>query len=175
MQWGCYVHLESMHEIILTQTLLLKIMEPFPPGWTTFVVSAPIPYQTLGVNQRCDETLTYDSGSVCFLERVEFYYPEGDNKCDVGCPHCHDCPLLKLGDRFGPLEVVGFGHESLFRDKNDNFACASCDKQVSKSCDRQRDCKDWDWFHCDEMTDCKTGEPLGLPSFYKNECSFVVP
>ena len=125
------------------------------------------------MNKHCDEMLTYDSGSVCFLERVDFYYPEEDNNCAAGCPHCHDCPLLQLGDRFGPLEIVGFGNERTLRDKHDEHMCTSCDNQSWKTCDRRRDCKDR--FHCDETTDCRTGEILGLPSFFENKCSFVDP
>jgi hypothetical protein len=150
-----------------------KIVEPFPTGWTTFVVSAPISYprELAATNNDCGKVLEYAdlTGQACFLERVEIYYPPKDEDCSLGCPHCHDCPLLELGDTFGPLEVVGFGHGLTSNEQE----CAACDKRSSLECTsstRDLDCDDL--FNCHRAVDCATGEPLGLPEFTENQCSF---
>ena len=135
-----------------------KTIEPFPPGWTTFVVSASIPYP-LGQNARCDRVLDWEeeAGAACFLERVEIYYPPENEDCsDVGCPHCHDCPLLSLGDTFGPLEVVGFGHGI-------QTPCSACDAKTSKKCGVDTLSCD-SLLQCENAVDCATGESLGLAS-----------
>jgi hypothetical protein len=84
-----------------------KIIRPFPSGWTTFVVSASIPYKSDPKDEDSTNTCSKDTvpfadvtGSVCFMQRVELFYPEL-------CPQCHACPHIRLGDTFGPLEVVG--------------------------------------------------------------------
>jgi hypothetical protein len=150
-----------------------KIVEPFPPGWTTFVVSAPISYprELASASDTCGKALEYadTTGQACFLQRIEIYYPPEDADCSAGCPNCHDCPLLELGDTFGPLEVVGFGHGLV----SDEQECAACDKKSALECTsstRDLDCDDI--FNCHKAVDCATGEPLGLPVFADNQCSY---
>ena len=150
-----------------------KITEPFPPGWTTFVVSASFPYETV-LNEKCDKHLEYEdiTNSACFLQRVEIYYPEENEDCSLGCPHCHECPLLNLGDKFGSLEVVGFGH--CLDDDNTNkeeHVCAACDRQDRKKCQEgcELDCDDL--FSCHESIDCYSGNELGFP-FFPDQCTF---
>uniref|UniRef100_A0A7S2XK16 Uncharacterized protein n=1 Tax=Attheya septentrionalis TaxID=420275 RepID=A0A7S2XK16_9STRA len=111
-----------------------KVTEPFNDGWTIFTVSAPLTnYKGATCNQ--DQS----NADPCFLQRIEIYYPEKE-PCDTnagldnfdnggscpcekkGCPNCHACPLIEVGDTFGPLEVVGFG---------------SCNKNQCQSCDQQ--------------------------------------
>lgn len=138
-----------------------KVTVPFPTSWTTFVVSASIPYETSRSNRnQCDNILQYDktTGVACFLQRVEIYYP-------TGCPHCHDCPLLSLGDTFGPLETVGFGHSI-------QQPCAACDQPSETDNERQSSLDCQDLLQFSQAIDCHTGERLGLPSFNKNQCSF---
>ena len=73
-----------------------KIIKPLPSGWTTFVVSASIPYNHTSssshVNKNdasstCGHNIHYsnETGVACFLQRIEIYYPED-------CPYCHSCP-----------------------------------------------------------------------------------
>lgn len=144
-----------------------KVVEPFEAGWTTFVVSAPVPYTTSN-NQECDNVLQYETETdmACFLQRIEFFYPPEDTECSEqqDCPICHDCPLLSVGDQFGPLEVVGFGHCI-------DQECAGCDMRDTKECGTcEIDCNALS--DCDESVDCTTGESLGIPDFVDNECSF---
>ena len=148
-----------------------KIVEPFPPGWTTFVVSASIPYEGPGVNSECDNLLMYEeeTSSACFLQRVEIYYPPTNEDCGIGCPHCHTCPLLSLGDKFGPLEVVGFGHNFDRRREEENF-CASCDRREKIKSEDELSCDGL--LSCHESVDCYSGESLGVPNFSDNMCSF---
>ena len=143
-----------------------KLVEPFPPGWTNFVVTASIPYE-LSVNDKCDQVLDWEdkTETACFMQRIDIYYPLLDETCEQGCPNCHDCPLLSLGDKFGPLEVVGFGHAI-------DTPCAPCDKVDTKTCDRDDLLSCRDLLTCEKSVDCQTGESLGLPSFLENECSF---
>lgn len=151
-----------------------KIVEPFPPGWTTFVVSAPIAFPR-SLDTECSKTLQYQdqTGQACFLERVEMYYPELDEECSKGCPHCHNCPLLELGDTFGPLEVVGFGHrlDPDNNNKDHEQECAACDKQSNVECSPERELDCEDLFSCHRAVDCETGSSLGLPPF-QDECTF---
>ena len=145
-----------------------KTVEPFPSGWTSFIVSASIPNYS-GYNVGCDETLQYEDETqqACFLQRVELYYPPEDERGSADCPHCHDCPLLSLGNTFGPLEVVGFGN---CLDNNDQI-CAACDERAEKLCGAcQKDCDDL--FGCHDSVDCFTGKSLGLPIFSENQCSY---
>jgi len=145
-----------------------KIVEPLPSGWTSFVVSASIPYYS-GYNTGCDKSLQYEDETrqACFLQRVELYYPPGDERGSADCPHCHDCPLLGLGDTFGPLEVVGFGNCL----ESDDQICSPCDERAEKLCGAcQKDCDDL--FGCHDSVDCFTGESLGLPIFMENQCSY---
>ena len=147
-----------------------KVVEPFEPGWTTFVVSAPIPYD-IHNNQECDTVLQYetDTDMACFLQRIEIFYPPNGTECSSDetkndCPICHDCPLLSVGDKFGPLEVVGFGHCI-------DQECAGCDMRDTKECGTcNTDCNAL--FNCDASVDCSTGASLGIPDFADNGCSF---
>lgn len=152
-----------------------KVVEPFPEGWTTFVVSSPLPVKT----NVCDDVLNFKdcTDSACFLQRVEIYYPPVDecdpdgNDCsgpgDVGCPHCHGCPLLSLGDQIGALEVVGFGDCI-------GQTCAQCDKQSHKDCDgceldcqNQKECTKLASDHCSTF-----GPSPDNPDFLGNGCTF---
>lgn len=146
-----------------------KVTEPFPNGWTTFVVSGSIPYSQ-GRNDKCDNVLEYEgeSRAACFLQRVEIFYPPNDlETCDdqYDCPICHDCPLLSLGDKFGPLEVVGFGHCI-------DHECAGCDSRDKKECGKC-DGRCNDIFDCDALVDCNTEQSLFVPDFGDNMCSFT--
>ena len=148
-----------------------KTVEPFPDGWTTFVLTAPIEY-AVGQNKDCDNKLKYAPAtqSACFLQRIELYYPPKDEDCTEGCPICHDCPLISLGDKFGPVEVVGFGH-CLSESKKDTDTCAACARRDETSC--HGDCSiECDLFsNCDEANDCYSGELLGIPEF-TDRCTF---
>jgi hypothetical protein len=150
-----------------------RVTEPFPPGWTTFTVSASIPYIT-GVNDKCDEELEFEDSTetACFLQRVEIYYPPEDDDCSIGCPHCHNCPLISLGDKFGPLEVVGFGHSlDDYKNWKDEHVCTACDREDHTFFEKDftLDCDDL--FSCHMSVDCYTGESLGLPNF-KSDCTY---
>jgi len=141
-------------------------VEPFPDGWTTFTVSAPIPFPmaAAAADDECDLPYARTTGRACFLQRVQVYYG-GENSC----PHCHDCPLLQLGDTLGPLEVVGFGHAV-------GQPCAACDVRSSKpqsAAGTALQCRDLE--HCQFGVDCATGDLLGIPSFVENQCSFQDP
>ena len=139
-------------------------VEPFPDGWTTFAVSAPIPFpMAAAADDECDLPYARTTGRACFLQRVQVYFG-GEN-----CPHCHDCPLLQLGDTLGPLEVVGFGHAV-------GQPCAACDARSSKpqsAAATALQCRDLE--HCQFGVDCTTGDLLGIPSFVENQCSFQDP
>jgi len=143
-----------------------KIVEPFPSGWTTFVVSASIPFPS-GINTQCDKTMgSSRSENACFLERIDIFYPQEDKNCSSpGCPHCHDCPLLSLGDHFGPLEVVGFGHQI-------DSSCVPCDERNKLMCDRDDlSCKELE--QCSLIENCGTGVPLPwIQAFQEPTCSF---
>lgn len=135
-------------------TMCHKLVEPFADGWTTFVVSASVPFH--GEEVHCmDSELPPTSGSICWAERVSIYYPRG-------CPHCHTCPNIGLGDRFGPLEVVGLGATG-------DHPCSACDNLEARSDD---------YFSCDTLSqcrwikDCGTGELLGVPDFVENGYSY---
>ena len=150
-----------------------RVTEPFPPGFTTFTVSASIPYST-GVNDKCDEELEYEDATdtACFLQRIDIYYPADDDDCSIGCPHCHDCPMISLGDKFGPLEVVGFGHSvDDYKNWKNEHVCAACDRMDMKYFERDftLDCEDL--FSCHMSVDCYTGDSLELPSF-RRDCTF---
>jgi hypothetical protein len=136
-----------------------KIIQPFPDGWTTFVVSASIPFPDNDRSCHRDST-TNDTGvdAVCFLQRIQLYYP-------TSCPHCHTCPQISLGDTFGPLEVVGFGHAI-------QQNCAPCHRPsiVSNLSAHALSCEAIE--RCHESVDCHSGTSLGLPSFLDNKCSF---
>jgi hypothetical protein len=151
-----------------------KIVEPFPDGWTTFVVTAPIDFVS-GENSECDKKLEYadQTDSACFLQRIELYYPPKDEDCSEGCPTCHDCPLLSLGDKFGPLEVVGFGHCLNDGKSKHNQECAACDRQDEKMCSAECniDCDLMD--DCADSVDCYSGSPLGIADFV-DECTFCI-
>lgn len=153
-----------------------KITEPFPAGWTTFVVSAAIPFRPT-LNSLCAEQLPLSdaTSSACFLQRIELFYPPEDADCGIGCPHCHDCPLLSLGDKFGPLEVVGFGHGIAGR--TEGHSCAACDSRDSLSCGKgvELDCDDLFKWKCEESTNCYTNELLGVNNFAENQCTFGIP
>jgi hypothetical protein len=97
------------------------------------------------------------TGFACFLQRVKNYYP-------TNCPHCHDCPVLALGDTFGPLEVVGFGHSI-------EQPCAACD-QRSETLPYETSLYCRDLLQCSQSVDCTIGELLGLLLFVENQCSF---
>lgn len=136
-----------------------KIIQPFPDGWTTFVVSASIPVPDKDVSCRLDSSMNIAGvDSVCFLQQIQLYFPPS-------CPRCHACPQISLGDTFGPLEVVGFGHSI-------QQSCAPCHRPsivtnlsaLSFSCEAIE--------RCHESVDCHSGTSLGLPSFLDNQCSF---
>lgn len=156
-------------------------MEPFGTGWTSFTLVTDIPIDPNGVlgrmsNQVCNEEvpMAKESGSACFMQRVEFYFPPDDEGCQVGCPNCHECPLLGLGDKFGPLEVVGFGH--CIQRLNEVHTCNSCDSPAYKSCEKncELDCDDLFSWSCESAVDCHTEEELGLLKFEENKCSWAV-
>lgn len=156
-----------------------KITEPFPPGWTTFVVSGAIPFRPEWNPVCADQLPLADAtNSACFLQRVEVYYPPEDEDCGIGCPHCHDCPLLSVGDKFGPLEVVGL-NRGLHNDndrRNHHGGCSSCDDRGSlSSCQAGEDWKCRDGKHlpdCSRATNCFTNEVFGLGDFVDNQCTF---
>jgi hypothetical protein len=136
-----------------------KIIQPFPDGWTTFVISASIPFpDNDGPCRRDSTTNISDVDTVCFLQRIQLYYPPF-------CPHCHTCPQIGLGDTFGPLEVVGFGHAI-------EQSCAPCHRPslLTNQSARTLSCEAID--RCHELVDCHAGASLGLPSFLDNQCSF---
>jgi hypothetical protein len=65
---------------------------------------------------------------------------------------------------------VGFGHGL----RSNEQECAACDKRSSLECTsstRDLDCDDL--FNCHRAVDCVTGEPLGLPVFAENQCSYT--
>ena len=133
-----------------------KRVEPFVDGWTTFIVSASIPFR--GPVRHCMETvkLPLTSGSLCWAERVSIYYPQG-------CPHCHTCPNIGLGDRFGPLEVVALGSKG-------SDPCSSCDSNEQRS-DEGFTCQALD--QCRNSADCESAASLGVPLFTENNHSFT--
>jgi hypothetical protein len=166
-----------------------KAVEPFPSGWTTFVVAASIPYNvsvaatnsTLCPN---DDPVTSTlmpmlpssavTGVACFAQRIQLYYPP--DSPDQPCPHCHACPLIGLGDMFGPLQVVGFGNSI-------QQHCTPCHERstIRTSCPGAQngtenhetaafDCQALQ--QCHESVDCTTGTSLGLPAFSEPTCSF---
>lgn len=151
-----------------------KRTEPFPPGWTTFVVSGAIPYRP-DFNPLCDGQLSLadSTSSACFLQRVEVYYPPDDDCSTIGCPHCHDCPKLQLGDKFGPLELVGFGHQ--IQGNKEGHSCTACDSRNSVYCEKgvELDCDDLFKWNCHESRNCYTNQELGVASFNENQCSFA--
>lgn len=161
-----------------------KRTEPFPNGWTTFTVTGSVNVDPLGLidseipdsNDHCNERLplAVDSKAACFMQRVEFYFPADDEGCGIGCPNCHECPLLNLGDKFGPLEVVGFGH-SLHGEEEDH-TCSSCDQAHEKHCEKgcELDCDDLFEWKCEESVDCHTGQEIGFLNFENNQCSWGV-
>lgn len=112
---------------------------PLPDGHSTIVVLIDLPDK-------------------CFVQRISLYYPE---QCDT----CHDCSLLQLGDRFGNLELVGFGHSIA-------QPCASCDVE-SAQLSSPKDALDCSEIQqCHETVDCTTGDSLELPPF-SSQCSFT--
>lgn len=158
-----------------------KKIEPFSPGWTTFTVTASVPLDPTGIdasesNYLCNERLPLaeKSKSACFMQRVEFYYPPEDEDCAGGCPNCHECPLLNLGDKFGPLEVVGFGH--CIHRINEDHTCSSCDSASSKACEQgcELDCDDLFEWNCEESVDCHTEENMGFLNFQNNSCTWGI-
>jgi hypothetical protein len=125
-----------------------KIVQPFPDGWTSFVVSAPIPLATTCL----------DLEFACFAQRVDLYFP-------TVCPTCHACPLLHLGDTFGGvLEIVGFGHGI-------QQSCTACDQpSVKRPFSTLLNCEDL--LQCQSVVDCATNQSLAVPDFQINNCSF---
>ena len=154
-----------------------KVIQPFPSGWTTFVVSASIPYKNIDHTMHdasvCDQDIQYanETGAVCFLQRIEVYYPED-------CPYCHGCPHnVGLGDMFGPLEVIGFGHVATNSEnlQQPQQGCAPCNKasRIRNSETTSLSCLQLQ--QCHESVDCSTGTTLGIPSYTSNQCSFQNP
>ena len=159
-----------------------KVVEPFPSGeWTTFVVSAPV----LNIGNQCGDLLELDDvghHEACFLQRVDIYYPPVDecNDGDVcsdpgtrGCPHCHDCPLLSLGDKIGALEVVGFG-QCFEKSNRKHQSCAACDIRDRIGCkDCTVDCQYQE--NCHLLEECDgPGTLLNISNFVENDCSFCL-
>ena len=155
-----------------------KIIQPFPSGWTTFVVSASIPYNYTNnsnspdhndASTSCRQNIPYanETGVACFAQRIEIYYPEH-------CPHCHDCPYnVGLGDMFGPLEVIGFGHAwSDEQQQPPPQVCAPCNiaSKVRTSANISLSCSQIQ--QCHKSVDCSRGTALGIPSYINNQCSF---
>jgi hypothetical protein len=119
---------------------------------------AKVPFQT-------------DAATNCF-----FFFniqPPENEDCGIGCPHCHDCPLLNLGDKFGPLEVVGFGHG--IQGNREGQTCTACDTRAFMSCEKgtELDCDDLFRWKCEEARNCYSGEELGVARFTDNQCTFV--
>lgn len=147
-----------------------KTVQPFRSGWTHFVVAASIPYP-VGVNNRCDNLLRWEdqTATACFMQRVDLYYPETEMDYGTACPHCHECPLISLGDRLGALEVVGFGHSI-------KKPCESCDDPITKASittgakAASIDCEELQL--CDPSFQCGTGEYFDFIGFTSNKCSF---
>ena len=152
-----------------------KATEPFEPGWTSFTVTASIPLRGTTLSNQCLQQAPYSHATdrACFLQRIDIYYPELDEDCGHGCPHCHKCPLLSLGDKFGPLEVVGFGHcLDDDNDKEHQHECAACDRRDEKLCGKSCEVDCLDLESCYESSNCYEGHSLGVPSFFNNGCSF---
>ena len=105
---------------------------------------------------------------VCFVQRIEIYYPEN-------CPYCHSCPYnIVLGDTFGPLEVVGFGHAGT-NEQHQQHMCAPCNvaSKIRTAATASLSCSQIQ--QCHESVDCSTGTSLGIPSYTSNQCSFQNP
>ena len=153
------------------------------------VLFQSIPYSSSNNNNNqqqqssssCDTLLEYETitDRACFLQRIELFYPptNTDEECssntnkEQDCPVCHDCPLLRIGDTFGPLEVVGFGHCLTGGGGTGGQECVGCDRPDHKECGTcTMNCQTLS--NCDESIDCTTGESLGIPDFIDNECSF---